>query len=201
MGRVRTVTTTRLPRPLEPREITALRASALAMGRPDVWAAMSFLRETGLRIAEACAITTGEASTWPVPPRWCRTPGCRRHARAALRVIGKGDRERVIVLSPEALRSADVLLGVTANGRMFPWTDRGARFLFSQVGDAAGVDVWPHRFRHTLASELIESGVAIEIVADMLGHSTTEITRLYWIASERSKVAALSRRHRWLRRH
>jgi len=198
MGRVR-VTTTRLPKPFDQAELDALYTAA--RGRPDVAAAMRFLHETGLRIAEACAVTSAEASRWPAPPWWCRRAGCARHGRAVLRVIGKGDRERVVVLTRPAVASARVLLTYTGNGHLIPWTDRGVRFLFEQVGTSAGVHCHPHRFRHTLASELIESGVAIEVVADMLGHSTTEITRLYWLASERSKVAALSRRRRWLRRH
>lgn len=100
------------------------------------------------------------------------------------------------MLTPAALRASRELLEVTSNGHLFPWTDRGVRWLFAEVGKVAGVHCHPHRFRHTLASELVESGVAIEIVADMLGHSKTDVTRLYWIASERSKREALSRRGR-----
>jgi len=186
------VTTTRLPKPYTRAELDALYAAA---HRPDVAAAMRFLHETGLRIAEACAIPTEVAARWPVPPWWCRRKACRRHS-SMVRVIGKGDRERVVVLSPVALRAADVLRHATSNGHLMPWTDRGVRYLFAEVGARAGVHCHPHRFRHTLASELVESGVAIEIVADMLGHSKTDVTRLYWIASERSKVNALHRRAR-----
>jgi integrase len=185
------MTTTRLPKPYTAAELDALYAAA----RPDVAAAMRFLHETGLRIAEACAIPSGIAARWPRPPWWCRARACRRHG-ASFRVIGKGDRERIVMLTPAALRASRALLDVTSNGHLFPWTDRGVRYLFAEVGERAGVHCHPHRFRHTLASELVESGVPIEIVADMLGHSKTDITRLYWIASERSKVNALRRRAR-----
>jgi integrase/recombinase XerC len=191
------MTTTRLPKPFEPDELGRLYAAASS--RPDVAAAMRFLHETGLRISEACAISSTEAGAWPRPPAWCRRPTCRRHRRV-LRVIGKGDRERVIVLTPPALRAAAVLVTASRNGHLFPWTDRGVRYLFAEVGARAGVHCHPHRFRHQFVTELIESGVPIEVAADMAGHSKTEITRLYWTASERTKVAALSRRGRWLRR-
>jgi len=191
------MTTTRLPKPYTRSELGALYDAASV--RPEVSAAMRFLHDTGLRISEACAISTEEARSWPLPPRWCRRPACPRH-RASFRTIGKGDRERIVMLTPAALRAARVLVDNSSNGHMMPWTDRGVRYLFEQVGQAAGVHCHPHRFRHTLASELVESGVPIEIVADMLGHSKTEITRLYWIASERAKVEALSRRRRFLRR-
>jgi site-specific recombinase XerD len=185
-----------LPKPYTRAELEAIYA---ASPRPDVTAAMRFLHETGLRIAEACAIPSDEARAWPVPPWWCRRRACPRH-RGSFRTIGKGDRERIVILTPAALRAARVLVQTSSNGHMMPWTDRGVRFLFDQVGQRAGVHCHPHRFRHTLASELVESGVPIEIVADMLGHSKVEITRLYWVASERSKVDALSRRRRFLRR-
>lgn len=105
-----------------------------------------------------------------------------------------------MVLTPTALRAAAVLAEASANGRMIPWPERTMRYHFAAVGKAAGVHVHPHRFRHTHATELVESGVPIEVVADMLGHSRTDITRLYWSASERAKREALGRRWRWLRR-
>ena len=193
------MTTVRLPKPFTTDELKALdRASA---SRPEIWATCTFLRETGLRSAEACAITSEEARHWPQPPRWCRRPGCRRH-RAMLRVIGKGDKERAVLLTPTALRAAHVMLATTKNGHLVPWSDRGLRYVLAELGDRAGVHCHPHRFRHTLATELVEAGVPIEIVADILGHSSSEVTKLYWQASQRSKVAALKRRRRslWRRR-
>jgi site-specific recombinase XerD len=161
---------------------------------------MVFLHETGLRVSEACRIPLQEAERWPTPPPWCRRGSCRRH-RAVLRVVGKGDRERVVVLTPRALRAAATLRAEPRNGHLIGLSDRGLRAALQRIGEEVGVHLHPHRFRHTLASELVEAGVPIEIVADMLGHSTTEITRLYWIASERAKAEALRRRARWRRRN
>lgn len=184
--------TTRLPRPLTPEE---LRACERAADRPEVRAAMVFLHETGLRVSEACAITSSEARSWPRPPWWCRRSVCARHG-ASVRIVGKGDKERVVVLTRRALLAARVLLAASRNGHLMPWTDRGLRAALATVGRRAGVHLHPHRFRHTLASELVEAGVPIEVVADMLGHSSTEITRLYWQASARAKRRALRRRAR-----
>ena len=186
------MTTLRLPKPFSPVELDRLFAT---VDRDDVRAAMVLLHETGLRIAEACSISSEEARTWKAPPWWCRRRICRRHA-ASVRLIGKGDRERAVPLSREAVRASRVLLAATSNGQLIPWTDRGVRWLFKEVGDRAGVHCHPHRFRHTLATELVEGGVPIEIVADILGHSSSEVTKLYWAASQRSKVAALRRRRR-----
>jgi len=191
------MTTLRLPKPFTDTELRALERAA--HDRPEIRATMAFLRETGLRSAEACSITSGEARAWPNPPRWCRRPGCRRHG-AVLRVIGKGDKERVVVLTPQALRAARVMVAFGSNGHLIPWSDRGLRFVLAEIGKTAGVHCHPHRFRHTHVTELVESGVPIEIVADMVGHSRTDITRLYWSASERARVGALRSRGRYLRR-
>ncbi len=185
------MTTTRLPKPFTEAELKVLYGEA----RPEVAAAMRFLHETGLRISEACAITRQEAEGWPAPPWWCRRAVCPRH-RALLRIVGKGDKERTVLLSVAALRAAHALLRVSRNGKLMPWSDRRVRELFAEVGEQVGVHCHPHRFRHTFASELVEAGVPIEVVADMLGHSRTEITRLYWTASARLKAAALTQRAR-----
>jgi site-specific recombinase XerD len=156
---------------------------------------MTFLRETGLRISEACSIPRATAEGWHVVSRFRRKAG-----ENVLRIIGKGDVERVVVVTDEAVRASRVLLARANNGHLWPWTDRGTRYLFEQAGQrAGGIDAHPHRFRHTFATELVESGVRIEIVADMLGHSSSEITRLYWSASRRAKAEALARRRRFLR--
>ncbi len=186
----------RLPKPFDAQEIRALERAA--GDRPDVRAAMTFLRETGLRISEAISIPRAQAQGWPSPrkgvARWLR------HDRpVAVRIIGKGDKERTVVLTREAIAAGKLLAAHSKGETMWPWTARGTRWLFDQVGRRAGVHCHPHRWRHTYVSELIEAGVPVEIVADMAGHSAVDITRLYWSASTRAKVDALRRRHRYLR--
>ena len=36
-----------------------------------------------------------------------------------------------------------------------------------------------HSLRHTYATQLIRRGVSIEVIAELLGHSSTEITKIY----------------------
>src|SRR5205823_3206375 len=57
---------------------------------------------------------------------------------------------------------------------------KGAQRTLAAVFDRAKVDrAHPHRFRHTLASELLGKGAAIEDVASILGDSPTTIRRHY----------------------
>ncbi len=74
--------------------------------------------------------------------------------------------------------------------------DRGCRWLFAEVGARIGVHCHPHRFRHQFAFDLVESGVTIEVVADLMGHSTVDISRLYYQASDRRLREAMRARGR-----
>jgi integrase len=193
------VPTLRLPKPLTRGEIDRL--GAALKDRPDVAAAMAFLHETGLRVGEFGAIRRAEALTWGPASILGRLS---TRERPILRVVGKGDRERVVPLSRQAVKAARILLNVPSkNGRadyLMPWSERGLRWLFSEAGERAGVWCHPHRWRHTWVTELVEAGNPIELVADMAGHSSTETTRLYYLLSEGRKHDALRRRARWLRR-
>ena len=51
---------------------------------------------------------------------------------------------------------------------------------------------YPHLFRHTFATWLLEDGVPIEDVAKLMGHTTEAMTRLYshWIKSRQEGLEA-----------
>lgn len=188
----------RLPKPFAPAEMHALMVAAKP--RPELAAIVVFLAETGLRSAETCSITSPEVRGWPTPPWYCRRRGCRRHA-TTYRVIGKGDKERMIPVSAEAIRAAKTLTAFSRNGHMVPWSDRGLRYVIAELGKRAGVEnAHPHRFRHTFATELVNAGLPIETVADLMGHSRVDITRLYFLTSSVRAIDALRVRRRTLRR-
>lgn len=50
------------------------------------------------------------------------------------------------------------------------------------------IEITGHSLRHTCASMLIERGVAVEDVRDVLGHSSTSTTRLYIRAAQKAKI-------------
>jgi integrase len=170
-----------LPKPFSPEELRRLEEACSAMGRRDVWTLIVWLCETGLRISEACAVTTEEARSWPRPRWYCRLR-CRHHA--SIRLTGKGGRERMVPLSPAALRAAHELLGQTSNGHLLGWSPRGVQWLMQQVGQRAGVHAHPHRCRHTAATRWINRADAY-IVADVLGHASLATTKGYARLDER----------------
>lgn len=107
------------------------------------------LVETGLRIHEAVALDV------PVP------------APDAITIIGKGRKEAIILLTPEAREALDRLGGKWGIGA------RATQRRFEKV------DVHPHMFRHTFATRLVRKGVEIGTVSKLCRHSSPAITMVY----------------------
>jgi site-specific recombinase XerD len=189
------VTTFRAPKPYSEAELDAIYRACREAHRPDVDALCRLLHTTGLRSAEALQIPTALVNQW-------RPRRIGRHFVApTFRVIGKGDKERVVLFSAEAVRAAKDLSRFTANGQLVPWSDRGMRYVIAEIGKKAGVErAHPHRFRHSYASEHVEAGTPLQVLADMMGHSNLDITRLYYSSSRRSRLVAEKGRSRYKRR-
>lgn len=75
-----------------------------------------------------------------------------------------------------ANRDEDALLVTRQGVRMNPkrvWT------IITNLGNRAGVDVNPHRFRDTLGTKLLDNDVPVEIIMKILGHTTRSQTMAY----------------------
>jgi integrase/recombinase XerC len=184
----------RLPKPFSAEEYRTIHDAA----DPEVRALLTFLRETGLRAAEVLSITSDEARGWQPAPWWCRKAVCPRHV-VVTRIVGKGSKERPIIVNRAALQAAQVLLAAGSNGSLVPWARRTMQRRLEDLSAKTGIHVHAHRFRHTLISELIENGVSIEVTADVAGHSNLNTTRRYWFASERARRQAMQQRAKGLR--
>jgi integrase/recombinase XerD len=119
---------------------------------------------------------------------------------AFVRVIGKGDKERLVPVGDVALdwlarwidgpRVALLALGHVAAARGGPLFvgDRGGRLARQQAWAAvkrsaarAGLAdrVSPHTLRHSFATHLLEGGADLRIVQELLGHASISTTQLY----------------------
>lgn len=110
-----------------------------------------------------------------------------------IRVRGKGDKHRILPISP-AVRKAllnhlnyerpecchpkcfTVLKGPN---RGLPLTPEGLRKLFRLQRSKSIKKAHPHLFRHTFATHLIQQGVSLPAVQKLLGHSDIEVTMGY----------------------
>lgn len=141
-------------------------------------AMLEILYATGVRVSELTGIDLHDIDT----------------SRQTIRVLGKGNKERIV---PFGEAASDALSGWLARrAEMAKDTDalfvgtRGKRIDQRQVRrvvEAAG-SVSPHALRHSTATHLLEGGADLRVVQELLGHSSLQTTQVYThVTSERLK--------------
>jgi integrase/recombinase XerD len=134
----------------------------------------------------------------------------------AVRVLGKGGKERVV---PVGRQAVEALRRYLARGR--PYLDRrhrtelflnarggaltrsGAFLILKRLAETAGLEpgrVHPHLLRHSFATHLIEGGADLRSVQEMLGHADLSTTELYTHVSDRRRRDAYFAAHPHARR-
>ena len=105
-------------------------------------------------------------------------------------VLGKGNKERITYLNAKShihlqnylsMRTDDnPALFVSSKAPHERLTRRGLEDLINRIAASANVEkVHPHRFRRTSATDLLNAGMPIEQVQELLGHKSIETTRIY----------------------
>ena len=142
------------------------------------WAILETIYATGIRVSEVCSLETTSIDQQGM----------------TLRVIGKGNKERVVPFTRACLSALQVWL---SQGRPSLVTPEAGRALF--VGDKgrridprviramihrmcaqSGVrDLAPHALRHTAATHILAGGADLRAVQEMLGHSSLQTTQRY----------------------
>jgi site-specific recombinase XerD len=107
---------------------------------------------------------------------------------ARLRVLGKGRKERIVLLTAEAEAVVEAWLAmrpvsdqpyVFLNERGQPLKPNGVLWLLHRYGDQVGVEVTPHQLRHTFARQTVEAGLPLASLGKLLGHAHLETTQRY----------------------
>src|SRR5271157_1578349 len=127
---------------------------------------------TGLRISEALHLTAAQIDS----------------SRMVVRVVGKGQKERLVPLSPRLLEELRAYWRATRPTQwMFPGKDRHRPLNAATVQKAckracrdAGLPrITPHTLRHCHATHLLEAGVDTRTIQALLGHHRIGTTALY----------------------
>ena len=192
----------RLPRTLSPGEAERLiEASAGTTPRALRDAALvELLYGAGLRVSEAVSLDKA---------------GIDLDGRL-VRVVGKGDKERVV---PVGRQAVEALRRYLARGR--PHLDRkhrrelflnaqggaltraGAFLILRRLAAKAGLEperVHPHLLRHSFATHLLEGGADLRSVQEMLGHADLSTTELYTHVTDRRRREMYFQAHPHARR-
>ena len=112
-----------------------------------------------------------------------------------LRVIGKGDKQRLVPVSGEAVKQINLYLDQRKNLTQDPkykdivfLNNKGRQLsrvmvflIIKEAVQAAGIakKVSPHTFRHSFATHLVQGGAGIRVVQEMLGHESIATTEIY----------------------
>jgi len=136
-------------------------------------ALLELLYATGLRVAECCGLDLDDVD----------------RREGAVRVMGKGGKERVVPAGDAALGALEAWLSVRGEGRGALFTNpRGGRLgtrsvhrIVKRRARAAGIDrrVTPHTLRHTFATHLLGEGADLRLIQELLGHSRLSTTQRY----------------------
>ena len=119
-------------------------------------------------------------------------------------VYGKGSKERKTYLTDGAkfylrrylqMRQQEGLVGqplfVTLDKPYSRLTVAGVQYMLRQLGGRAGVkNTHPHRFRRTIATDLLARGMKIEEVKEFLGHEKLDTTMIYCTIKEENVQAS-----------
>ncbi len=126
-------------------------------------------------------------------------------ARLTVRVLGKGNKERIVPYGVPAARALDDYLDRARPGLLATNVDTGRMFLGARGGAITTRTVYelvatllrelpgsgpsgPHALRHTAATHLLDGGADLRAVQELLGHASLSTTQIYThVSAERLK--------------
>jgi integrase/recombinase XerD len=185
----------RLPKAIPVESVVALIEAAGAVEGPRGLrdrALLELLYGTGARISEAVGLAVDDLD----------------RGQAAVRLAGKGGKQRVVPVGSYALRAVEDYLvrarpALAAAGRA--GVRGGALFLNARGGSLSRQSAWailrtaaeraagaggpdpavvsPHTLRHSFATHLLDGGADVRVVQELLGHASVTTTQVYTLVT------------------
>lgn len=126
-----------------------------------------------------------------------------------IRLMGKGGKERYVQISnpsvltvlkqyykenKKAIKNSGFFF---VNNRGNRFTEQSIRLMLKKYTNQAGIqrNITPHMFRHSFATYLIEEGVDVSCVQQILGHSSIKTTQIYIHIAARKQAEILKELH------
>lgn len=176
-----------LKKPFSAEELEKLRVNCTTLRNR---ALMEFLYSTGVRVSELASLNVKDIEM----------------GKQELIVYGKGSKERKVYLTDNAkfylkrylrcrLEQEKLTEEELENRPLFvscskPFnrlTVAGIQYMLRSLGRQAHVEnVHPHRFRRTIATDLLSRGMPIEQVKEYLGHEKLDTTMIYCTVKEQN---------------
>ena len=156
-------------------------------------ALFEMLFATGIRISELCSLSPDSVDL----------------SNHTILIQGKGSKQRMIQIENtntlaalrdyyeeyrEAIQKCDHFF---ANRNGTNLSDQSARRIIRRYARAASIPqhITPHMFRHTFATSLLDAGVDIRYIQELLGHSSISVTQIYTHVSMSKQKEILATKH------
>ena len=146
-------------------------------------AIIELLFSSGLRVSELCNLTLQNTNL----------------RERILRILGKGNKQRNV---PFSMTTQKTLMSYLENSRkkilqknektegsnyVFlsdrgnKLTPRGVQYILRQVEqkNAVSLSLHPHKFRHTFATHLLNQGLDLRMIQELMGHESLQTTQVY----------------------
>jgi len=164
-------------------------------GKRDL-AVLTLLYDSGARVQELIDLRLRDIR--------CQSP-------ATIKLSGKGNKARIVPLMPDSARIITSYIAACSlsdpeqylffNKNHEKLSRSGVEFIISKYVDMANCrekplsaeKVTPHVFRHSKAMHLVQAGVNIIYIRDLLGHVSVQTTEIYAKADSDAKRKALER--------
>lgn len=156
-------------------------------------AVAELLFATGIRISELCTLKSNDVNL----------------IDGTILIYGKGGKERRIQIGNDAviriLKEYKINFNTEikncnhffANQSGKALSDQSVRRMIKKYSSLANIDlhITPHMFRHTFATCLLDTGVDIRFIQEMLGHSSINVTEIYTHVTVAKQKDILTTKH------
>lgn len=146
-------------------------------------ALLELLYASGLRVSEVVNLTLDQIES----------------QTRIIKVTGKGNKERMVPYSVECKKTLDKYINecrkeiikknklendpkaLFLNARGEKLTTRGVEYILKSIEKKIGMelDLHPHKMRHSFATHLLDEGVDLRVIQEILGHESLETTQVY----------------------
>lgn len=146
-------------------------------------ALLELLYASGLRVSEVVNLTLDQIES----------------QTRIIKVTGKGNKERMVPYSVECKKTLDKYIdecrkeiveknklendpkALFLNARGEKLTTRGVEYILKSIEKKIGMelDLHPHKMRHSFATHLLDEGVDLRVIQEILGHESLETTQVY----------------------
>lgn len=130
--------------------------------RKDIKLAIMMMASMGLRVSETRTLKYEDINL----------------STAQAIVMGKGRKERCIYF-PTYIIEMIKAAGRNQGAIFEKWDDRGFRYAIYSAFKRIGVEGSPHQLRHSFATRAINEGMRLDVLREILGHTSIATTQIY----------------------